>query len=143
MKEIDTGATTTFGHETDLLHNLTPHNIRIFPTDCPDSIDPQTGPRPIHVIFPSRTYPTARIGEIPLGTHYLHGLPVEYVEYTAHGGLVNPLPEVVDGVYFIVSLVAAMQQTYVYNRADLLVPYREVRNTSGTVIGCRQLARPV
>jgi hypothetical protein len=26
---------------------------------------------------------------------------------------------------------------------DPLVSYREVRNTSGTVIGCRQLAQPV
>jgi hypothetical protein len=28
-------------------------------------------------------------------------------------------------------------------RDDLLVPYREVRNSDGTVIGCRELAQPV
>lgn len=145
-----------------MLINLTPHLIRFFPPDCPDSVDPEMI-QPLAVIYPSTEHKPARIGEIELGTvmrvplgsgpaispltEAADTIPVEYVEYCAHGGLVHPLPRPQQGTWLIVSLVVAMQQTYVYQhpkgRADLLVPYREVRNLSGTVIGCRQLARPV
>lgn len=145
-----------------MLINLTPHLVRFYPPDCPDRIDPEQV-EPLAVIYPATAHKSARIGEISLGTvtHVPVGagwpcsqlaegeltIPVEYVEYCAHGGLVNPLPEPQDGVWLIVSLVVAIQQTYVYaaprGRSDLLVPYREVRNMGGTVIGCRQLARPV
>ena len=142
-----------------MLINLTPHMIRIYPPSCPDNIE-VAEVAPLVCIYP--TAPSARIGEISLGTvtHVPTGtgptiapsgdsaegltVPVEYVEYAAHGGLVNPLPEHQEGVWLIVSLVVAIQQVYVYGkRSDLLVPYREVRNMSGTVVGCRQLARPV
>jgi hypothetical protein len=142
-----------------VLINLTPHMIRIYPPSCPDNIS-VTDIAPLVCIHP--TTPSARIGEISLGTvtHVPTGtgptiapsgetaegltIPVEYVEYTSHGGLVNPLPEPQEGVWLIVSLVVAIQQTYTgYNRSDLLVPYREVRTMSGAVVGCRQLARPV
>lgn len=140
-----------------MLINLTPHLIRIYPPDCPDSIDPNEV-QPLAGIYPSGE--SARIGEIPLGTVMRVpvgtgwpaapladgelSVPVEYVEYTAHGGLVKPLPEEQKDVWLIVSLVVAIQQVYIFGkRSDLLVPYREVRNMSGTVIGCRQLAKPV
>lgn len=142
-----------------MLINLTPHLIRFFPPGCPDRIDPEMI-HPLVVIYPSPEHQPARIGETSLGTvtqiplakgwpcsQLADGeltIPVEYVEYTSHGGLVHPLPEPQEGVWLIVALVVAIQQTYTgYNRSDLLVPYREVRNLSGTVIGCRQLARPV
>ncbi|MBQ1165292.1 hypothetical protein KBZ21_45710, partial [Streptomyces sp. A73] len=46
------------------------------------------------------------------------------------------LPPTRDGVRYIVSLVVALGLVP-RGRDDLLVPYREVRNSSGTVIGCR------
>ncbi|MBQ1165347.1 hypothetical protein KBZ21_45985, partial [Streptomyces sp. A73] len=52
------------------------------------------------------------------------------------------LPPKRDGVRYIVSLVVALGLGP-RGRDDLLVPYREVRNSSGTVIGCRSLAQPV
>ena len=43
--------------------------------------------------------------------------------------------------WYMVSLALALSQAGY--RPDLLVPYREVRNREGTIIGCRSLARPV
>lgn len=140
-----------------MIINLTPHPINIYPADTPDRVDPATV-EPLLTIGPCLDYPTARIGEIPLGTTYIDAdatvpslspqVPVEYVEYTSHGGLVHPLPPGDDHephrTWFVVGLVVALSQTYInHTRSDLLVPYREVRNLAGTVIGCRQLARPV
>ena len=125
------------------LINLTPHPIRVYGGPIPDQINPDDY-EPILVIEPDPDLPPARIGTIELGTqHEGLGIPVEYVEYTAHGGLVHSLPKRQDGVWYVVSLVVAMQQTYVYGRPDLLVPYLEVRNMDGTMIGCKMLARPV
>ena len=125
------------------LINLTPHPIRIYGPDVPDRIVPAEH-EPIRVIEPDPDLPPARIGVIELGTQSEGlGIPVEYVEYTAHVGLVHPLPKSQDGVWYVVSLVVAMQQTYIYKRADLLVPYLEVRNHEGTMVGCKMLARPV
>ena len=42
--------------------------------------------------------------------------------------------------FYVVALVVALAAR---DRVDLLVPYRDVRTMAGTVIGCRQLARPV
>ncbi|MEV5350405.1 hypothetical protein [Streptomyces achromogenes] len=61
----------------------------------------------------------------------------ELVEY----GHAHDLPPARDGLRYIVSLVVALALTD--RRGDLLVPYREVRDASGTVIGCRQFAQPV
>jgi hypothetical protein len=124
--------------------NLTPHPIRIYPIDTPDRLDPKDH-APLKEIPPSPDLPTARIGEIDLGAGALEGVDarVAWIEYTAHGGLVHPLPDPLRGVWYVVSLVVAMQQTYIYNRSDLLVPYSEVRTLDGTMIGCRMLARPV
>jgi hypothetical protein len=62
---------------------------------------------------------------------------VEMVEF----GHAHDLPPKRDGVRYIVSLVVAI--SLADRRSDLLVPYREVRNSTGTVIGCRSLAQPV
>lgn len=140
-----------------MIVNLTPHPIHIYPPDTPDRTM-LGGREPLLTIDPSTEHKPARIGEIPLGTvDYLIAdetgptlppVPVEYVEYTAHGGLVHPLPEQDDHdphqTWYIVPLIVALSQTYINDtRSDLLVPYREVRNLDGTVIGCRLLARPV
>ena len=126
-----------------MIHNLTPHPIRIYGGSVPDRFDLGEH-EPIRVLEPSKDIPAARIGQIDLGTTYIHGVPVEYVEFASHSGLTHALPAQVDGVYYVVSLVVAIQQTYaMHRRGDLLVPYGEVRNHEGTVIGCRELAMPV
>ena len=127
-----------------MIINVTPHPIRIYTGSTPDRIDAAKH-EPTLVIEPSSDIPTARIGTIELGTQHIgEGIPVEYVEYAAHGGLINPLPAAQDGTWYVVPLVVAIQQTYAMGRrSDLLVPYLEVRNLDGTVIGCKMLARPV
>ena len=111
--------------------NLTPHSVRIYHPDTPDRIDDlQHGL--ICVIPASGT--VARLATIDLGTwHYIDGIPIEGVEY----GHAHDLPPKEEGVHYVVSLALALGQR---GRDDLLVPYSEVRNTDGTVVGCRLLA---
>lgn len=127
-----------------MLINLTPHPIRVYPPETPDTIDSHH-----HVpiwTMPAATERPARFGTIELGPNRLGGcdIPVEYVEYAR---LVHPLPEEQPGTWYVVPLVVALVLAYggtlVATRGDLLVVYREVRNHEGTVIGCRGLARPV
>ncbi|MEO3929260.1 hypothetical protein ABGB07_36225 [Micromonosporaceae bacterium B7E4] len=124
------------------LVNLTPHPIRIYGWKVPDRFN-LGDYEPTTIIEPSGE--VARIGEIELGTQYMGlGTPVEYVEYRHAIGL----PPYVGhdesrdrDTWYVVSLALAL--ALVEKRGDLLVPFREVRNREGTVIGCRSLARPV
>lgn len=117
-----------------MFRNLTPHPIRIYAPDRADGIDDLDAGL-IRVIDPEPT--PARIATIDLGTHYADGIPVEMVEY----GHTHDLPLKHDGVLLIVSLVVALAKVP-HGRDDLRVPYWEVRNSGGTVIGCRLLAQP-
>lgn len=110
--------------------NLTPHPIRLYANEREDGIDDLD----LHlreVIAPEEK--PARLAMIELGTSG----GFEMVEY----GHAHDLPPARDGYRYIVSLVVAL--ALADRRNDLLAPYREVRNSSGTVIGCRQLAQPV
>lgn len=109
--------------------NLTPHVIRLYSNERPDGVD-DLGMNLREEIQPEKK--PARLATIPLGTN--NG--VELVEF----GHAHDLPAKQDGVRLVVSLVVALS---LHGRDDLLVPYREVRNSHGVVIGCRQLARPV
>ena len=113
-----------------MILNLTPHPIRLYSNEREDGID-DLEPHLRHIIEPEET--PARLAMIELGT--CDG--AELVEY----GHAHDLPPKRDGVRYVVSLVVAL--ALADRRSDLLVPYREVRNASGTVIGCRQLAQPV
>lgn len=117
-----------------MILNLTPHPIRLYAPDRPDGVD-DLDPGLLRIIDPERT--PARLGMVPLTSEHRDGIPVELVEY----GHAQDLPPRVDGVSYVVSLPVALGLAA--KRDDLLVPYREVRNSSGTVIGCRQLAQPV
>lgn len=127
------------------LINLTPHPIRIYSDNTPDQID-DLNDGLIDTLPPSGT--VARLAEIDLGQHrvldvetYTHGvasIPVEWVEY----GQVHGLPEQRDDVFLIVPLLIALGVNVKGDRPDLLVPYQQVRNAEGTVVGCRLLARP-
>ena len=114
-----------------MILNLTPHPIRLYSNEREDGEDDLD----LHLRFVIEPEPTpARLGMIELGTQ---GDGTELVEY----GHALDLPLKRDGVRYVVSLVVAL--ALADRRSDLLVPYREVRNASGTVVGCRQLAQPV
>lgn len=128
------------------LVNLTSHPIRIFGWDVPDRFTNLDDHKPTLVVEPSGQ--VARIGEIELGTQAIGvATPVEYVEYRHANGL-PPLHTKRGAkdwdrppVFYIVSLALALAQAG--NRTDLLVPFREIRDLSGSIIGCRSLARCV
>lgn len=115
-----------------MILNLTPHPIRLYANEREDGID-DLAPHLRDVIMPEAK--PARLATIELGTQ---ADGVELVEF----GHRAELPPKQDGVRYVVSLVVALALVP-QGRSDLLVPYREVRNASGTVIGCRQLAQPV
>ncbi len=107
--------------------NLTPHPIAIYGQRTP-------GQGPAEIIEPSGT--VARIATIELGTNLSQhsGRSYELVEY----GHAHDLPQPGAGIDYIVSLVVALACN---GRGDLLAPYLEVRDESGTMVGCRFLQR--
>ncbi len=125
--------------------NLTPHPIRIYGWDVPDKFDPSEH-EPQFVLEPSGA--VARIGEIELGTQTMRGVPVrvEYVEFHHANGLPPKYDNWDNNTdWYVVSLALALSlvgENIPGRRNDLLVPFREVRNLDGTVIGCRSLALP-
>jgi hypothetical protein len=110
--------------------NLTPHPIRLYASEREDGID-DLEPYLREVIPPEET--PARLATIEVSS----GMWPELIEF----GHAQNLPPKRDGYQYIVSLVVAL--ALADRRSDLLVPFREVRNASGTVIGCRSLAQPV
>ncbi|MFF8910157.1 hypothetical protein [Streptomyces olivaceoviridis] len=113
-----------------MILNLTPHPIRLYASEREDGSDDLDSH--LRAVFPPEETP-ARLATIELGG----GITFEMVEF----GHAQNLPPKRDGVQYIVSLVVAL--ALADRRSDLLVPYREVRNASGTVIGCRSFAQPV
>lgn len=113
-----------------MILNLTPHPIRLYSNEREDGID-DLEPHLREVIPPEST--PARLATFEVSS----GMWPVLVEF---GHAMN-LPSKRDGVQYVVSLVVAL--ALADRRSDLLVPYREVRNASGTVIGCRSLAQPV
>lgn len=109
------------------LVNLTPHPINLYgPTRAPHD-QPET------VIAPSGTI--ARVATIDLGTQWDNTAgSYELVEY----GRVHDLPPPAQGTAYIVSLVVALAAR---GRDDLYAPYVEVRDNTGTMIGCRFLQK--
>lgn len=124
-----------------MIINLTPHVVDIYAADAPGIVD-----QGAMVVTPLRSIPpsgtVARISEQVLRDGVPRDLPgaeavgVIEVEY----GHVSDLPEPRDGVWLVVSLPLALACP---GRTDLLVPWRQVRNSKGTTVGCRGLARPV
>lgn len=129
-----------------MITNLTPHPIRIYGWDVPDRFN-LGDHEPYRVIEPFG--PVARIGEIDLSATTLPGCdaPVEMIEYRHANGLPpkHTVPWDRNTDWYVVSLALALSLAgdREWHRNDLLVPYREIRNFDGTVIGCRTLALPV
>lgn len=66
-------------------------------------------------------------------------IQLDRVVFTTVYGLPAPRKD----VFYIVPLVTAIAvQAEAPARTDLLVPYEQVRNAEGTVVGCRTLAQP-
>jgi len=128
-----------------MIMNLTPHAIDVYAPTAPDVVEatPAGIPSMRPVLTIQRSGEVARIAEHVVEEHRLsprsgaEALPggIVFVEY----GHVTDLPPVRDKVWYVVSLATALA---VPGRPDLLVPWRQVRNAQGTVIGCRGLARP-
>lgn len=113
-----------------MILNLTPHPIRLYDgarEDGSDDLEPH-----LREVIPPEPIP-ARLATIELGG----GNFPELIEF----GHATGLPAKRAGYQYIVSLVVAL--ALCDRRSDLLVPYREVRNSTSTVIGCRSLAQPV
>lgn len=129
------------------LTNLTPHPIRVYGWAVPDRFEVGDH-EPRVVLDPSGML--ARIGQIDLGSAGLLGAeaPVQMVEYRHLNGLP---PKYTQGWekntdWYVVSLpvaLACLSKHPAIRRNDLLVPYLDVRNNEGTIIGCRTLALPV
>jgi hypothetical protein len=124
-----------------MIINLTNHDVVIYDPTTADVIDPATAT--LRRIFPA-SGTVARIVERPdtprerYGAQELTqaGLPgVVDVDY----GNIQGLWGIIDGTWYIVSLATALAAQ---RRYDLLVPYRQVRDALGKVVGCRGLARP-
>ncbi|MGV9588270.1 hypothetical protein [Streptomyces tendae] len=113
-----------------MILNLTPHPIRLYANereDGSDDLEPY-----LREVIEAEPVP-ARLATFEVSS----GMWPVLVEF----GHAQNLPPKRDGYQYIVSLVVAL--ALADRRSDLLVPYREVRNSTGTVIGCRSLAQPV
>lgn len=121
-----------------MIINLTPHVIDIYPVDAPATVT--EADVPILRIAPESA--PARIAEAVVdGKRFAprtgaEAVPVTFVEY----GHAEGLPFVRPKIWLVVNLVVALALP---RRPDLLVPYRQVRNAEGAIVGCRGLARPV
>ena len=114
------------------LINLTPHPINLY-----GNREIAEGPK--EVIPPSGTVARLKTVERPANSQY-GSLPdgmteaeCKLVEY----GRLDGMPAPQEGTQYIVSLLCALAA----DREDVLAPYVEVRNESGTMIGCRYLQR--
>lgn len=118
-----------------MLINLTPHPIVIYPyVPASEYEDLEWINKNCKIIPTSEQFIPARLSMVYIGEFHVDDFLIERVEY---GQLETYYPNKPD-TYYIVSLIVALAVT----RKDFLVPYREVRNSTGTVIGCRSLARP-
>ena len=124
-----------------MIINLTPHPIRVYSNDTPDSIsDLDQG-----LLFevPPADKP-ARIAMIDLG-HESYVYPDDeavigpstWCDWQQFGQC-HDLPQPQSNTRYIVAMVVARDQTH---RSDLIFPVSEVRNEHGTVVGCRGFGR--
>ena len=118
------------------LVNLTPHPVRLYKADTPDQVE-DLDDGVVKVLEPSGEL--ARLSESVIGEDAVLAdegveIPVSTVSYAEVEGL--PAPQ--EGVAYVVPLMTALAAA---GRDDLLVPYEQVRNQEGTVVGCRRLGR--
>lgn len=108
------------------LVNLTPHKITIIGSDGEVMCE----------IAPSGTI--ARAASVIVDDGSVDGIPVVRTSY----GLVEGLPEPIDGTMYIVSsLTATAARRSGRTTEDLLIPGRMVRDEEGVILGCQALSR--
>ena len=107
---------------TENIINLTPHDITLLPADGEPITIPSTG--------------VARCQETTTAVSGA-GLPVP-LQHLAYGE-VTGLPDPAAGTVVIVSQLVCRALP---GREDLVFPADLVRDESGTIVGCRALARP-
>lgn len=83
----------------------------------------------------------ARIVDTP-GRDLSDEIPVHHPVRSASYGSVVGLPDPEPDTWYIVSLATALAAALATGRNDLLVPYDQIRDEDGRIIGCRELARP-
>ena len=108
----------------EFIMNLTPHEVAIY-----------EGGNKTH-IFPSQG--NARAKQTVEQTGELYGVPMCKISF----GEPVDLPEVREGIYYIVSLITANSAKQSGRKTDdLLVTTNPVRNETGQIIGCEYLSR--
>lgn len=113
------------------IHNLTPHEVVIMAEDG----------NILAVIPPTGQVARASQTDTPSGEVEINGVSVPVV-MTGYGE-VSGLPEPTEGVVFVVSaLTAIAARAQGRSVEDLLLTSSPVRDETGRIIGCRQLARP-
>lgn len=117
-----------------MIVNRTGTVLRIYSEGRPDGIAGLDDGL-LWVIQPEPT--AAGLDVTPVSAERRTGIPVELVQF----GHVTGLAEPDAGVYQVVPLHVGI--ALADRREDLLVPYREVRDAAGTVIGYRTLAQPI
>lgn len=103
------------------LINCTPHDIAVF-DDLGNVID----------IFPSAGDDATRVQDAREVETYIRDVPIFKCGDASH--IANPLPEPKKNVFYIVSRVCT---DFMSDRDDLLIPDQMVRDSSGSVIGCK------
>lgn len=120
------------------LINLTAHPIHLYPEDTAKRIDP-AAVAPIAVIPAAPRNRQVRFGLRSLGTDTVNiGYPVFRVLFGGTHAANTDLPAPCPGTWYIVSLAVAITHP---DRADLLMPYGNIRDRAGTVIGVTGFAR--
>lgn len=105
-----------------MIINLTPHVVTLYDED--DNFRQE--------FLPAEEGPL-RLETHELGMTVVDGIMVSLVGY----GDMGSAPAAKRDVYYLVSLPLALS----VRRADFLVPYNEVRDEDGRIIGCRSLAK--
>jgi hypothetical protein len=122
-----------------MIINLTGETVRLYGPDAPDVIEDDALDRSCTVI--AADVPSAFLG--------VESVDLDEPRTTFHGGrpleihlvryLVRDLPASRRGVYLLVDPAVGV---CVRGRADLLVPFDQVRDSTGAVVGHRHLVSP-
>lgn len=112
-----------------IIKNVTPHDVTLVNENGETiRVFPREG---VTIRLQSQTVTVGEIDGVRL-TNTVYGKPV----LVNAEGIESPMPEVEDGVYYIVS---AMAKAAMPDRKDLLVPAEQKRDAAGRIIGAMSL----
>ncbi|MET8147850.1 hypothetical protein ACIBSW_24850 [Actinoplanes sp. NPDC049668] len=123
----------------NMIINLTPHPLYIFPADTPDNVDAGSV-TPWRILEPSPDHRPARLGQQVIDVAApVDGIPTDLVAFGSGTTDVTELPPPLDNTWYVVALVVGVAA---HHRGDLLALHEYVRDLEGRIIGARKLARP-